>query len=674
MEGKTGEVAQAEEVDGSTDCSIALAPTEPLSVSTEQASPNTNAGNAVQTATVTSKLDTMSREDLIRLVKKQLITVSNTKKQLEAHKNEADTKQQKIDQLLLAANKSSGPSKENGTNRSTDMISMELSDYKRSLEAVKEQLKESNAQVVAKEALLTELSTKIETLTEERETYHDALKKSSAEMSKLKAILEEKSNVISENSRQIDGLMMQMTHVKSSLEGEISDLNLQLVQHKRRLTEEQKVDNTKTAEIRRLKAENDQIQRRFDDLEQEYRTFKERAEYVLKQQSNDSEDSKQISHRSTVASTEIQQLIETLADRNEKISQLTARCSYLSEDLHTAQEHIKTLSRELDDLQQSVFSSQTREQTERRGLVADYEQRLRQAYAQIDQLKTEKRMIEDRQNAEKAKLMDESNQRFEQLLQQNNKLSEDLSKAKAESAVQSSYNTNQGNARQEKTTGSSYNSQRKPVQPVRPSFLDFQQQQRQNFNQDDSVENEFEEKNSESSDDLQSVLNDPCPYGNDSQQLAGVDLASVLSAGLEEQETNLMDERHVQEIYRQLEHTRELLCDAEESNVKLMEQVKILKEEIRRLERNQEREKHIENSSEYFKNVMLKFLAPEKVAGERQQLLPILRTMLKLSPEECAEVENYIKTSSQVSPTSENDQSGGGGDWTGYFGSLAGIF
>lgn len=111
--------------------------------------------------------------------------------------------------------------------------------------------------------------------------------------------------------------------------------------------------------------------------------------------------------------------------------------------MHTAQEHIKTLSRELDDLQQSVFSSQTREQTERRGLVADYEQRLRQAYAQIDQLKTEKRMIEDRQNAEKAKLMDESNQRFEQLLQQNNKLSEDLSKAKAESAVQSSYNTNQ---------------------------------------------------------------------------------------------------------------------------------------------------------------------------------------------------------------------------------------
>lgn len=56
MEGKTGEVAQAEEVDGSTDCSIALAPTEPLSVSTEQASPNTNAGNAVQTATVTSKV------------------------------------------------------------------------------------------------------------------------------------------------------------------------------------------------------------------------------------------------------------------------------------------------------------------------------------------------------------------------------------------------------------------------------------------------------------------------------------------------------------------------------------------------------------------------------------------------------------------------------------------
>uniref|UniRef100_A0A0K0D557 GRIP domain-containing protein n=1 Tax=Angiostrongylus cantonensis TaxID=6313 RepID=A0A0K0D557_ANGCA len=59
----------------------------------------------------------------------------------------------------------------------------------------------------------------------------------------------------------------------------------------------------------------------------------------------------------------------------------------------------------------------------------------------------------------------------------------------------------------------------------------------------------------------------------------------------------------------------------------------LLKEEIRRLERNGERLNHFENS-EYLKNVILKFLSPERVSGERVQLVPILATMLRLSPDE----------------------------------------
>ena len=55
-------------------------------------------------------------------------------------------------------------------------------------------------------------------------------------------------------------------------------------------------------------------------------------------------------------------------------------------------------------------------------------------------------------------------------------------------------------------------------------------------------------------------------------------------------------------LFSQLDHNRELLCEAEQMNVRLEEQVKILKEEIRRLERNQERAEHI-NKTEYFKNI-----------------------------------------------------------------------
>ena len=106
----------------------------------------------------------------------------------------------------------------------------------------------------------------------------------------------------------------------------------------------------------------------------------------------------------------------------------------------------------------------------------------------------------------------------------------------------------------------------------------------------------------------------------------------------------------------QLEHLNELLNESELNNVRLTEQINVLKEEIRRfllfnlqyffyihntllnsikkfrLERNQEREKSISNM-EYLKNVVLKFLSFSSLQ-EKEQLLPVLTTMLKLDKEE----------------------------------------
>lgn len=60
--------------------------------------------------------------------------------------------------------------------------------------------------------------------------------------------------------------------------------------------------------------------------------------------------------------------------------------------------------------------------------------------------------------------------------------------------------------------------------------------------------------------------------------------------------------------------------------------VQLLKSEIRRLERNQEREKSVANL-EYLKNVLLQFIFL-KSGSERERLLPVIDTMLQLSPEE----------------------------------------
>ncbi|KAK1339581.1 hypothetical protein QTO34_018134 [Cnephaeus nilssonii] len=80
------------------------------------------------------------------------------------------------------------------------------------------------------------------------------------------------------------------------------------------------------------------------------------------------------------------------------------------------------------------------------------------------------------------------------------------------------------------------------------------------------------------------------------------------------------------------DHLNGLLRETEATNAILMEQIKLLKNEIRRLERNQEREKSVANL-EYLKNVLLQFIFL-KPGSERERLLPVIDTMLQLSPEE----------------------------------------
>jgi len=129
----------------------------------------------------------------------------------------------------------------------------------------------------------------------------------------------------------------------------------------------------------------------------------------------------------------------------------------------------------------------------------------------------------------------------------------------------------------------------------------------------------------------------------------------------------------LQELYQsnlaQLEHVRELLAESEELNVRLTEQVKLLKEEIRRAERNHERTAHVSNSAEYLKNVVMKYLAPEQVNDQRQQLLPVLSTVLKLSPEEMEQICVSMNNSENI-PTSPKAGEADGAGWTGYLGSF----
>ena len=91
------------------------------------------------------------------------------------------------------------------------------------------------------------------------------------------------------------------------------------------------------------------------------------------------------------------------------------------------------------------------------------------------------------------------------------------------------------------------------------------------------------------------------------------------------------------------------------NNVRLTEQVTVLKDEIRRIERNMDRAESISNL-EYLKNIVVKFFIL-KSSHERLQLIPVLVTMLKLSPDEQAKLVQVAQQTQSLHETPTANES-----------------
>uniref|UniRef100_A0A0P5CW96 GRIP and coiled-coil domain-containing protein n=1 Tax=Daphnia magna TaxID=35525 RepID=A0A0P5CW96_9CRUS len=97
-------------------------------------------------------------------------------------------------------------------------------------------------------------------------------------------------------------------------------------------------------------------------------------------------------------------------------------------------------------------------------------------------------------------------------------------------------------------------------------------------------------------------------------------------------------------VEKRCKHLAALLAESEANEARFSQLADALKEEIRRAERSEERQKHIENL-EYLKNVVLKFVTLPR-GEERSRLVPVLTTLLRLSPLEVQEVHQTFSRQS----------------------------
>lgn len=100
----------------------------------------------------------------------------------------------------------------------------------------------------------------------------------------------------------------------------------------------------------------------------------------------------------------------------------------------------------------------------------------------------------------------------------------------------------------------------------------------------------------------------------------------------------------LEDAQNQIDNLTKAYLDSENTNSLLTEQVCALKEEIRRIQRGNER-MELANNLEYLKNVIFKFISLDNSQLEqKQRLIPVLSTILKLSPDETHKLNNLTLT------------------------------
>ncbi|KAL7881171.1 hypothetical protein AOLI_G00080190 [Acnodon oligacanthus] len=528
------------------------------------------------------------------------------------------------------------------------LLDMEMADYERLVKELNHQLSEKNRQIEEQESRAEAQRDREEKLTQEIESLKSLADNAEEKASKIKQLLVKTKKDLADAKKEEVSQMI----VQSSLKGELEASQQQLENYKiqcsdltadrHRLQEQLKSANDQHQKVfssyqHQLSTLQDELSSKKAELEStlsEFEGYKVRVHNVLKQQKNrsstqsDAEFSKQErEHMETM----LEQLRCKLQESQLNLQSGTAEL----QQLHT--EHDTLLERHNKMLQQTVAKeAELRERVlslraENVALRSEHSQSVSQLTAQADSLRSSFR-------EQVHHLQEEHRSTVETLQRQVNSLEAQLFQLQKEPA----------------STGSA------PVQQSRKPQADRKLAELPLFDLQGMAREEGEGMETTETESISTVGTPPPTL---EQLLTSPDPKQEPFVWQVEPSKEELSQK-LSTASRSVEHLNSLLHESEATNAVLMEQNNLLKSELRRLERNQEREKSVANL-EYLKNVLLQFIFLRS-GSEKQALLPVIHTMLQLSPEEKSKL-------AAIAHGEEEAAASRGSGWTSYLHSWSGI-
>ncbi|XP_008579726.1 PREDICTED: GRIP and coiled-coil domain-containing protein 2 isoform X1 [Galeopterus variegatus] len=498
----------------------------------------------------------------------------------------------------------------------TKLMNMEIADYERLMKELNQKLTNQNCKVEDLEQEIKIQKQKQETLQEEITSLQSSVQQYEEKNTKIKQLLvKTKKELADSKQAETDHLILQ-----ASLNGELEASQQQVEVYKIQLAE---ITSEKHKIHEHLKTSAEQHQRTLSTYQQrvtvlqeesraakaeqaaitsEFESYKIRVHNVLKQQKN-----KSVSQAETEGAKQEREHLEMLIDQLKiKLQDSQNNLQISVSELHTLQcEHDTLLERHNKMLQETV--SKEAELRERLCSMRSENMVMKSEHTQtVSQLTSQNEVLRNSFRDQVRHLQEEHRKTVETLQQQLSKVEVQLFQLKNEPTTRSPASSHQPlkNLRERRNTDL--------------PLLDMHAVTREEGEGMETTDTESVSSASTHTQSLEQLLNSP---------------ETKLEPPL--WHTEFTKEELVQKLSsttKSVDHLNLLLRETEATNAILMEQVKLLKSEIRRLERNQEREKSVANL-EYLKNVLLQFIFL-KPGSERERLLPVIDTMLQLSPEE----------------------------------------
>ncbi|PAV78570.1 hypothetical protein WR25_09584 isoform O [Diploscapter pachys] len=607
--------------------------------------------------------------------------VNELKLKMEAQKQQACRDQDEIlalktlrdelrSQLDDARNEASAL-RENRT--AVDVFSLELKDYEIKVDQLGVELKESQAALNTAKSEVQSLELKLEEAKRGEETAQRECHDLRMKMDDIHRELCEEKIKCGELSSSVNELKTKLNSLTEERGSERMGLGRELAQSQQRMITLEEAIEALRDENQRLRSDRDAADAKANDIVKDYEAFKSRARFVLEQKAKSDVEE-------TGNKEELEKLQNDLEEANKLVQSLRFDQTTYQEELKRLREQnvqlekeARTNRRDADEAQIAMAKSMDEVRNFRAAMEKSSEE-CAQAKNSKNSLenelielkiirdKLEKSLASDRLRFDteltelKTQLGDEKRRREEAIRQLDDAKKERASRPTPIAAVYPQFTDREPVHSHHTQSRDSPNSPTETQQPRAGSQMSSGK-----LSQEMTI---GESAGGEPDRTLEDVL-----FGGEisDERILGLDALSPDSQTVGGSVDGLMKE--IDRMGKQNEHLRELLSESEASVGRLNDQNTLLKEEIRRSQRNEEREKHLANT-EYLKNVIVKFLTPERVKGEKKQLLPILDQMLRLSPPELDLLKKTAEQEELESEKSENQAAGGSWGWNLRWGGL----